>query len=225
MAGLETPGRAAPNVATAERIGSAAAGSALAAYGVFRRDLAGAILATLGGFLIYRGAMGRCPCYQTLGIDTAGGTDGRGVSGDAGIKIEKEILISRSPIELYQFWRRLENLPEIMPHLASVTEDGARSHWVVRGPAGHPIEWDAEVINDHPGALIAWQSLPGAEVHSAGAVHFESEEDGNATRLRLKLEYLPPAGKAGALVARLFGSAPDQLIESDLALFKEKMET
>jgi uncharacterized membrane protein len=192
---------------------------------VLRRDWAGAILATLGGFLIYRGATGRCPGYQTLGIDTAGGTDGRGVSGDAGIKIEKEILISRPPIELYQFWRRLENLPEIMPHLDSVTEDGARSHWVVRGPAGHRIEWDAEVINDHPGALIAWQSLPGAEVHSAGTVHFEPVEDGNATRLRLKLEYLPPAGKAGALVARLFGSAPDQLLESDLALFKEKMET
>jgi len=220
---LEPATAAPPNVGVSERVGSAALGSALTAYGLARRDLLGGVLAIAGGLLIYRGATGRCQCYQKLGIDTAGGNDGRGVPNEAGVKVEKDIIVSRPRMELYHFWRQLENLPAIMPHLESVTVDGERSHWIVKGPAGHRVEWDAEVINDNPGELIAWQSLPGGEVHSAGSVHFDPVGEG-ATRVSVKLAYLPPAGKAGALVARLFDAAPDQQLETDLARFKEKLE-
>jgi uncharacterized membrane protein len=53
-------------------------------------------------------------------------------------------------------------------------------------------------------------------------VRFEPE--GDATRIRVKLEYLPPAGRAGAFVARLFGSAPDQQLACDLARLKQHLE-
>ena len=60
-----------------------------------------------------------------------------------------------------------------MQHLESVqVVDDKRSHWVAKAPAGRKVEWDAEIINEIPGELIAWRTLPGSDVISAGSVHF-----------------------------------------------------
>jgi uncharacterized membrane protein len=214
-----------PNVGMPERIGSAAVGLASLACGVKCRGLFGGILTLLGAYGIYRGVTGKCEGYRRLGIDTAGNSDGRGVPQDVGVKVDKSVEVRRSPMELYHFWHQLTNLPEVMPHVISVTMTDSRSHWVVAGPAGKQVEWDAEFINEKPGELIAWQSLPGSEVQSAGSVRFDPLDDGQSTRVRVVLEYLPPAGKAGALLAQLLGSSPDQQLETDLRRFKERMES
>ena len=214
-----------PNVGTPERIGSIIAGLASLAGGVKCRGVLGGILTLLGAFLIQRGVTGRCEGYRRLGIDTTGSSDGRGVPQDVGVKVDKSVDVRRSPVELYHFWHQLTNLPEVMPHVVSVTLQDSRSHWVVAGPAGMQVEWDAEFINEKPGELIAWQSMPGSAVQSAGSVRFEPIDDGQSTRVRVVLEYLPPAGKAGDFVARLLGSAPDQQLETDLRRFKERMES
>jgi uncharacterized membrane protein len=214
-----------PNVGTPERIGSAVAGLLFFGGGVKCRGPLGGILTILGAFLVHRGLTGRCEGYRRLGIDTTGNSDRRGVPEDVGVKVDKSVEVRRSPMELYQFWHQLTNLPEIMPHVISVTVQDSRSHWVVAGPVGKQVEWDAEFINEKPGELIAWQSLPGSDVQSAGSVRFEPIGDGQSTRVRVVLEYLPPAGKAGAFVARLLGSAPEQQLETDLRRFKERMES
>jgi hypothetical protein len=48
-----------------------------------------------------------------------------------------------------------------------------RSHWVVRGPLGSQLAWQARIVNEREGEMIAWESLPGAEVSNAGSVWFE----------------------------------------------------
>src|SRR4051812_22284164 len=79
-------------------------------------------------------------------------------------QVKKSIIINRSPEELYRFWRDFENLPRFMNHLESVRVlDDKRSHWVAKAPAGTSVEWDAEIIEDRPGELIAWRSLAGSE--------------------------------------------------------------
>ncbi|HYC31071.1 MAG TPA: SRPBCC family protein, partial [Gemmatimonadales bacterium] len=109
-------------------------------------------------------------------------------------------------------------------HLESVrVMDERRSHWVAKGPAGSRIEWDAEIHNELPNELIAWRSLPGAEVDHAGSVHFEPSAAGG-TEVRVILRYDPPGGKAGAAVARLFGEEPSQQVAEDLRRFKQVME-
>ena len=214
-----------PNIGTPERVGSAIIGLASFAGGVKCRGPLGGILTLAGAYLIYRGVTGRCEGYRRLGIDTAGNSDGRGVPQDVGVKVDKSVEVRRSPMELYHSWHQLTNLPEIMPHVISVTLQDSRSHWVVAGPAGKRVEWDAEFINETPGELISWQSLPGSQVQSAGSVRFDPIGDGQSTRVRVVLEYLPPAGKAGAFVARLLGSSPEQQLETDLQRFKERMES
>jgi len=58
------------NVSTNERILSLFAGSAITLLGLRQRSNFGAILAAVGGMMIYRGTTGHCPIYSALGTDT-----------------------------------------------------------------------------------------------------------------------------------------------------------
>ena len=144
---------------------------------------------------------------------------------DEGFRVIKSVIIRRSPEELYRFWRNFENLPQFMNHLKSVTAQGdKRSHWVVKGPAGTDVEWNAEIINENPNVLIAWRSLDSADVPNAGSVHFERLNSPDITEVRVELKYAPPAGTLGKLVASLFGENPEKQLEEDLNRFKDVME-
>ena len=112
-----------------------------------------------------------------------------------------------------------------MTHLDRVTESAdGKSHWVAGGPAGLAVEWDAEIINDVDNKLIAWRSLPGSDVVTAGSVSFDAARAGRSTQVSVHLQYAPPAGKAGALIASLFGREPSQTIREDLRNFKQLLE-
>ena len=148
----------------------------------------------------------------------------RGEAG-SGIEVHKTVTVNRSADEAYRLWRDFEGLPRFMRHLESVHVTGERtSHWVAKGPAGTPVEWDAELIDDRPGELIAWRSLPGAEVASAGTVTFKPAPGGRGTEVHVEMRYAPPAGRAGATVARLFGREPSQEVDGDLRRFKQVLE-
>lgn len=215
------------NVGDWERLASGVAGGLLAAYGLTQRTPAGLALSAAGGALIYRGFTGHCYCYDALGIETATHPHGplASVRAGSGVKVEKSLTINRPPDELYWFWRRLENLPYFMSHLESVQSTGPLiTHWVAKGPLGMRVEWDAEIHNEEINRMIAWRSLEGSEVDTAGSVHFEPAPANRGTVVRVVLKYDPPAGKAGALIARLFGEAPEQQIQEDLRRFKQIME-
>jgi uncharacterized membrane protein len=213
------------NVGTTERNLSLAAGSILALLGLARRDLTGLLIAGVGGGLLYRGATGHCHTYEALGIDTA---DEEAKQQEAeGFHVVHSCLIGKSPQELYERWRKLENLPDIMSHLQSVKEiDDRRSHWVASAPAiaGGKVKWEAEIIDDVPNERIAWRSLPGSYVENQGSVQFVKMPGDRGTAVRVELDYQPPAGRLGKWVAKLFGEAPDQQICEDLRSFKRVME-
>lgn len=153
-------------------------------------------------------------------------TQAREASVSDAIRVELSVTINRSPEELYTFWRDFQNLPRFMRHLISVQISGdKRSHWVAKAPAGRTVEWDAEIINDKPNELIAWRSLEGAEVDNAGSVRFEKATGGRGTFVRVTLQYDPPGGTLGSMVAKLFGEEPKGQIQEDLGRFKQLMET
>ncbi len=112
-----------------------------------------------------------------------------------------------------------------MLHLQSVqATDATHSHWVVRGPMGSRIEWDAEIFNEKPGELIAWRSVEGSEIDNAGSVRFQKAPADRGTVVTVELNYEPPGGRIGASIAWLFGEEPRIQIEDDLRRFKEIME-
>jgi uncharacterized membrane protein len=43
--------------------------------------------------------------------------------------------------------------------------------------------------------------------------------------VKVNIDYIPPAGRVGAWVAKLFGEEPQQQIREDLRNFKRIMET
>ena len=213
------------NVTRPERKWSILGGVALIALGLARRG-SGRILGFLaGGSLLYRGSSGHCPVYQALGINPRGVPDRPGVHDQAGHKIVRSVIIQRPRAEIFSYWRKLENLSQVMTYVKSVkVRDSRNSHWIARGPGGFTIEWDAEIINERPGELIAWQSRPGARVPNAGSVWFEEVPYG-ATRVKLALEFETPVGEMGVLLANLFGESPERQLENDLHRLKERLES
>jgi len=224
------------NVSTIERGISTLGGALLATYGLSRRSPQGLTAAVVGGTLLYRGISGHCPVYASLGMSSADrpAWDEEGnmlrhpaehLRGRRGVNVEHSITIDRPRSELYRFWRQLDNLPRFMDHLESVERlDHRRSRWVARGPAGVAVQWDAEIINEVPDEVIGWASLPGSQVSTAGSVTFRDAPGGRGTELRVRLQYSPPAGKAGAALAWLAGEEPSHQIKEDLRRLKAMLE-
>jgi uncharacterized membrane protein len=154
----------------------------------------------------------------------AGTGDGADEKPRGGIHVTRAITLTRPREEVYWFWHDFENLPRFMEHLESVRVLGQnRSHWKARAPAGTTVEWDAEITDDRPNELIAWRSLPGADVSNMGSVRF-LDAPGGGTEVRVELRYDPPGGKLAAAIAKLFGEEPSLQLSSDLRRFKQVME-
>ncbi len=216
------------NITQAERIASAIGGGILAAAALKRRSPASIALALIGGDLLRRGITGHSFAYEALGIRTAEkgqGAETTSVPYELGIRVDKSITIGRPPREVFDFWKDLNNLTRFMKNVESVTqlEDG-RSHWVVKGPAGRKVEWDATIHNQIDGEMIAWRTLDGSAVQHAGSVWFKEAPAGRGTEVKVELQYNPPAGMIGAAFASLWGKEPGQQIQEDLHRLKQLLE-
>lgn len=143
-----------------------------------------------------------------------------------GVQVTRSITVNRPAEEVYAFWRDVANLPRFMRHLQSVrTLDARRSHWVAHAPAGMTVEWDAEIVEDRPGELIAWRSLPGADVDNTGSVSFRRAPGDRGTEVTVELAYSPPGGLVSSKLAKLFHEEPGQQVFDDLRAFKQVLET
>lgn len=197
------------------------AGASLILLGALKRSPLNVLLGALGGVLVYEGLMNKPDgnAYEK-GMPTL-----KTLDHTQGVRIEQEIVIQRSPQDLYRFWRNLENLPRVMRYLESVRQVGPiHSHWVAKSVAGMQVEWDAEIIQDVENERIAWRSTPGADIPNAGSVHFIPVGDGARTLVHVNLKYDPPARGVGITIAKLLGSDPNQMIREDLERFKAFME-
>jgi uncharacterized membrane protein len=162
----------------------------------------------------------------------AGVAPRRGVSSEAlpgtggRRRVLQAVTVNRPPGECYRFWRDFESFPRFMRHVEEVRViDDTRSHWRASAPAGRHVEWDAEIVTDEPDRLLSWRSAEGSDVYNSGAVRFWPAPGGKGTLIEVEMEYRPPAGKAGAMLAMLFGEEPSQQIEGDLRRFKQLIET
>jgi uncharacterized membrane protein len=223
------------NVGDGERVLSLAAGVGLVALGARRGGVLGALGVLGGAGLALRGVTGHSFVYDAIGRNTAS-RKAQGMARmepgasasvplDRGIMADERVVIRRPVGEVYAFFRDLHHLPEVMRHVERVEVSSAElSHWTVKGPAGTRLEWDAEIINDRPDELIAWRSREGADVRSAGSVQFAAADGGDATEVRVKMKYDPPAGALGAAVAGLLGEAPEAQLREDLQRLKAALE-
>ena len=149
----------------------------------------------------------------------------KGREASQGIHVHDAVTIERPAEELYEFWHNFENLPQFMKHLEAVTVlSPTQSRWKAKAPGGLSVEWDAEITQDERARLIAWRSLPNADVPNSGSVRFAPAPGNRGTEVHVELEYNPPAGKLGQMFAKLFREEPEQQIAGDLRRFKQLME-
>jgi uncharacterized membrane protein len=195
------------------RIATGAAGSALVVYGTRKRGVLGTALGLTGAALVARSSANQ----ELKGM--------LGLGGGRSIDIRKTITIHAPVDQVFAFMSEFENYPAFMSHVRDVQQtDERHTHWVVDGPAGVPVEWDAETTSVISNELIAWKSLPGSTVRHEGRVRLEPTED-RATRVSIQMSYRPPAGMAGHAVASFLGANPKQEMDDDLARVKTAMET
>ena len=126
---------------------------------------------------------------------------------------------------VYDFWRKLDNLPLFMHHLESVEViDNERSRWVLKLPTGvASVSWEAEIVMDVPDELIGWSSLPGSIIDNAGKVRFRDTDSGG-TLIDMVITYQPPAGGFGASVAHVLNPVFKNMVDNDVQNFKQYMD-
>nr|WP_230967826.1 SRPBCC family protein [Nostoc sp. WHI] len=199
-----------------ERWASLIGGGAMVLMGLKQGSLRGALTALAGGGLIYQSATKQSTIQQAqeaIGINQP-------------IKVEKTVTINKSADELYRFWHNFENLPTFMKHLKSVrVSNEKRSHWIANAPLGNSVEWDADILEDRENEFISWASVEGADIDNSGFVRFQKAPGDRGTEVKVVLEYNPPGGALGSIVAKLFGEEPEQQIGDELHRFKMLMET
>ncbi|HYK77047.1 MAG TPA: SRPBCC family protein [Daejeonella sp.] len=210
------------NINWPERIASIGAGVRLVSHGIknmvahpFRNTL----LTATGGYLIYRGITGNCPIYNFIAKRIT-------QKSASNIHINTTLMVNRPRWEVYNFWRELENLPLFMSHLVSIDKiDEKHSHWEAKLPGKVlQVGWDAAIVNDDPGNVIAWKSVAGSDINNSGKVEFSDSPDGHGTIIRTTISYMPPAGMVGNKVAKLLSPMFENMIRDDIRNFKRYIE-
>jgi uncharacterized membrane protein len=135
----------------------------------------------------------------------------------------QSIIVKGDVATIYEIWANFENFPHFMENIKSVTKTGERSsHWVMEGPLGFKVEWDAETTRLDKNDRIAWNSRDNGDITTSGQVTFKQLPQGE-TEVTVTLQYVPPLGIVGEAVARLFDD-PEGKLAADLKRFKEFAE-
>jgi uncharacterized membrane protein len=119
----------------------------------------------------------------------------------------------------YNQWTQFETFPEFMSGVDEVRQlDDKHLHWKI-SIAGVKREYDAEITEQRPDEVIAWQST--GDVDNSGTVRFE-QLDATTTRITAAMAYATEgtAEKVGDAL-----NVPDRQLRKDLERFKEFIES
>lgn len=206
-----------PELGTKERLLSILGGSYLM-FKALSNKKKSFMKATSGGYLLYRGATGHCPISNAIGrseVDELGD-----------INIITSLTINKPRSEVYEFWRKLENLPLVMNHLERVTIlDEKYSEWEAKIPGGMgSITWKSEIVEDEPGVRLGWQSVPDSTIENTGNINFR-DAGKFGTEVRAVIAYRAPFGSPGEGVAKLMNPVFKEMVRDDIKNFKKYLET
>lgn len=102
--------------------------------------------------------------------------------------IRFSFMVERPVEQVFAFCADFENFPQFIGALRQVRDTGdGRSHWCASTPSGGEIEWNATTTKFVTNSVIAWKSLPGSPVETAGLIRFSPEA--GATCVRVAISY------------------------------------
>jgi len=201
------------NWSPAARVLVGAAGLVLLAGGAAKRGAIGAS-ASLAGLAALARAVTNKELSRIIGMQIDGHS----------VEIRKTINIEAPLDEVWEYWADYDSFPLFMSNVVEVSDLGnGRSHWVVKGPAGSDLEWNAVITEFEPERELSWESEAEAPVQNRGTIKFARAGE-ESTRVDIMLEYTPPAGVIGHAAAAILGRDPRSLIDQDLLRMKSLIE-
>jgi uncharacterized membrane protein len=198
------------NWAPSLRVGSVVAGGLLTLWALTQRGPIRLATGALAAALTARGVT-NMPMRRLAGLQ-----------GRRAIELQETVHVDAAPERVYDLWVHGENFPHFMSHVEEVRTLGERrQHWVVRGPAGMRVQWDALITRAESPRLVSWRTEPGSTVQHAGSAQFEPFDHG--TRVTVRMSY-NAGGAIGHALATLLGANPKQQLDDDLARMKMFVE-
>lgn len=194
------------------RLAAIAGGAALAGLGVARGGALGAFMGLAGGAMLARGASNHD--LATL----------VGVGNCHAITVQKTINIDAPVDQVYDVWAHFDQFPRFMAHVREVRPlRGGRWRWCVNGPAGAPIQWDAEITRMEKNRVLAWKSVPESIARNSGVITFRPNSHGG-TQVDIRISYRPPLGEIGHAALSVAGADPRSMMHLDLVQLKALIE-
>lgn len=137
-------------------------------------------------------------------------------------KITKSIIVKGEVKDVFSLWANCENFPFFMKNIKSVRKTGENtSHWIMGSRIGKDLEWDAKITDFQEDKRIGWSSFSG-DIKTSGQVTF-TPLDHVETEVTVQVQYIPPVGEIGRMLAHLFEN-PDERVKEDLKQFKKFAE-
>jgi uncharacterized membrane protein len=194
--------RARRNLTRADRLGYIVGGVALMLWALRRPSWRRGAAAGVGGWLLYQAYTGDNPMFRPLGIEVnprpAQWAQARHVAET--MVVEEAIGISRPRGEVYEFFRRVENLP------------GSRSSTL-------------ELIREEAHETVAWRALREDRLVHFGSLSLRDAPGGRGTLVAARLEYVPSGGSLGTALAHIMGHSPQRLMADGLRRARQILET
>ncbi len=220
--GLQGPGKrpgttwgfSRTNWSPTHRVIAGTTGATLAAVAATRRTNPLALAAGLAGLAFALRGITNKQVKRLAGFGA-----GRGA-----VTVHKTMEFNTPVQTVWEMWDNYQNFPRFMSNVEEVRDLGSgRSHWVVKGPAGKSVEWDAVVTKRIPNRELAWKTVPGSMIQHSGVVQFHEQRDGS--KVDIRLSYNPIAGTLGHMIASLFASDPKTQLDQDLQRMKSLVES
>ena len=190
--------RARRNLTRVDRLGSIVGGVALLLWALRKPSWGRTAGAGLGGWLLYQAYTGDNPMFRPFGIRVNPQPAEPQVAET--LIVEEAIIISRPRQEVYEFWRRPENLP---------------------GFRGSTLE----LIREEVGGLLAWRALREGKLVHFGSLALRDAPGGRGTMVEVRLEYIPSGGSLGSALAHIMGHSPQRLVAEGLRRGRQVLET
>ena len=139
--------------------------------------------------------------------------------------VGRTVTIAKPRAEIYAFWRDPQNL-SFMENIERVEKLGdTRMRWTIAAPGGRSATIETETVEARQGETFAWRSVEGSDIEMHGRVTFRDAPGGRGTEIVAEIDYIPPGGTLGQMVAKLFQREPHVQVRHDLKRLKMLLET
>ncbi|WP_433500867.1 SRPBCC family protein [Sphaerimonospora sp. CA-214678] len=147
-------------------------------------------------------------------------------AGRHAIDIEDAITVAAPAEDVWPLLSDYSVFAKCMPDVLEVrrSADGRRSQWVISGPAGVPVGFEATEINREEGREISWRTTESRLIAHTGTLRLTAE-GADHCRIEVRLAYNPVIGAVGHAMAALLGADPARKLRQDLMRLKSLIET